>query len=149
MVSAAGVRAGVSASVTEVSAGLKPPATGVGMVYVPKPASGGHRCEKGSALVAAAGPHVPGASFWGSDCLYLPQSRCAWGVHVSFTSKPQAGPAGSQAALGPSRGIRCVEGPCWYLGRPVGVGHQWDKCANAACLLVSIKPDQPACRGDP
>lgn len=37
----------------------------------------------------------PGASCWGKQCLYLPQSRCAQIVRVSFASKPQAGAAAS------------------------------------------------------
>lgn len=155
VVSAAGVRAGTSPSVTEESGGVKHLANGVGRTYAPKYSYWeGLACVRwvrDSVLVAAAGHSLC------TCCQFLlGRESSSYSVQVcmvcvcmcvSSTSKPQVGPATSAALLSHSRDIRQLEGPCWHVGRPVSVGCLWDKCVSATCWLLIIKPDQPVGRG--
>lgn len=82
---------------------------------------------------------VPGAG-GRRNHMHLPQSYCAEGVHVQFSSKLQGGLPSEYEASCRGRGIKWADSPCWHLRETTRAESMWDKCASAdTCLLLSIR----------
>ena len=119
----------------------------------PKPAAEGTSVSEGSKGLSVRGwsvtmGHSPCAwcQLLKGEGLYLPQTGCVWGVRVNSPANFKLDQPASVGHLGPGRGIRWVEGPCWYLGGSMSVRCLWDEC-ECCVFVVSTELDLPASRG--